>query len=268
MNRVRILNTSLHSISKQQLLDRLKDGGSVFTLNVDHLMKLQKDFEFYSAYSAATYRVCDSQIIKTLTDCFFPNTIQEKISGSDLLPAYIEHYKHDPEVKLFLLGAAEGVADAVRTRVNAEVGREMIVDVYSPPFGFHTDPTECEYINERIKQSGATTLAVGLGAPKQEIWIAQNQQKLPGVKVFLAVGAALDFEAGNLSRCPAWMSNGGLEWLHRLVSEPRRLWRRYLLESLPLLWLLPMQFVKLYRPPEFPEPALALKFQQVENETV
>ncbi|MGK7910679.1 MAG: WecB/TagA/CpsF family glycosyltransferase [Synechococcus sp.] len=260
MNRVRILNTSLHNLTKQDLLDSLKDGGSVFTLNVDHLMKLQKDFEFYRAYSSATYRVCDSQIIKFITDCFYSNTVQEKISGSDLLPAYIERYKADPEVKLFLLGAAEGVADAVRQRVNTEAGREMIVDVYSPPYGFHTDPQECEYINERINQSGATALAVGLGAPKQEIWISNNQQKLPNVKVFLAIGAALDFEAGSLKRCPRWMSNGGLEWLYRLLSEPRRLWKRYLLESLPLLWLLPMQFVKLYRPPEFPEQHVA-RFQ-------
>lgn len=261
MNRVRILNTSLHNISRSELLDRLESGGSVFTLNVDHLMKLQKDYEFYQAYSSATYRVCDSQIIKFLVAAVLANPVREKISGSDLLPAYIERYLHDPSVKLFLLGAADGVAKSVQRRVNAQAGREMIVDVYSPPYGFESDQKECDYIVERIKRSGATALAVGLGAPKQEVWIAQNQHRFPLIKVFLAVGAALDYEGGSLKRAPRWMSEAGLEWLFRLLSEPRRLWRRYLVESLPLLWLLPMQLVKLYRPPQFPDRALTFRFK-------
>lgn len=251
MNIVKVLNTSIDNINTEELLDKLEAGGTVYTLNVDHLMKLQKNQEFYDAYCSATYRTCDSQIVKFLSGFLFDSPIKEKISGSDFLPKYFNRYKDDPEVHVFLLGAAEGVGETLKNKVNEDVGRSFIVDSYSPPYGFHTDLTECEYIVERVNNSSATTLVVGLGAPKQEIWIAKYRQRLKKVKVFLAVGAAIDFEAGNLSRAPIWMRNCGLEWLYRLSCEPRRLWKRYLIECIPILWLIPLQFFKLYRPPSF-----------------
>ncbi|MEM9567946.1 MAG: WecB/TagA/CpsF family glycosyltransferase, partial [Cyanobacteria bacterium P01_E01_bin.34] len=192
----------------------------------------------------------DSQILK-FTSQLLGRPIREKISGSDLLPAYIHHYRNDPEVKLFLLGAAEGVADAVRHHINQLYGREMVVDVYSPSYGFEADDIECQQIINRINRSQATTLVVGLGAPKQEIWIHKNRRKLKTVSTFLAIGAGLDFLAGNQQRSPKWMSNAGLEWLYRLLSEPQRLWKRYLVESLPFFWLLPQQALNFYQPPHF-----------------
>ncbi|WP_017327476.1 WecB/TagA/CpsF family glycosyltransferase [Synechococcus sp. PCC 7336] len=249
MEQVKILNASLDNIYSHQLLENLRHGGSVFTLNVDHLMKLQKDWEFYRAYTSATYRVCDSQILK-YASTLLGQPIREKISGSDLLPSYIRHYQNDPSVTLFLLGAGSGVAEITRHRVNEMTGRMMVVDVYSPSYSFENNPGECQEIIERINRSRATTLAIGLGAPKQEIWIYKNRHRLTGIKVFLAIGAALDFEAGTQQRSPRWMSESGLEWLHRLMSEPKRLWKRYLWESLPLFWLLPLQMLQLYRPPE------------------
>ncbi|MEM8715694.1 MAG: WecB/TagA/CpsF family glycosyltransferase, partial [Cyanobacteria bacterium P01_G01_bin.4] len=103
----------------------------------------------------------------------------------------------------------------------------------------------------RINRSQATTLVVGLGAPKQEIWIHKNRRKLKTVSTFLAIGAGLDFLAGNQQRSPKWMSNAGLEWLYRLLSEPQRLWKRYLVESLPFFWLLPQQALNTYQPPHY-----------------
>lgn len=89
-----------------------------------------------------------------------------------------------------------------------------------------------------IQRSGANVLVVGVGAPKQEIWITQHRSRLPNIAIFLAVGAAIDFEAGNKPRSPEWMSQYGVEWLHRLASEPGRLWKRYLLEDMPFFGLL------------------------------
>jgi exopolysaccharide biosynthesis WecB/TagA/CpsF family protein len=136
------------------------------------------------------------------------------------------------------LGAEDGVAHQAQVKINQKVGRQMIVDVYSPPFGFEKDEQECQAIIQRIKDSGATVLAVGLGAPKQEKWIAQYREQLPTIKIFLAIGATIDFEAGYKPRSPKWMSEVGLEWLYRLLSEPRRLWKRYLVDSLPFFWLI------------------------------
>ncbi len=231
---ITLLGLSIHNLTLSDLFNRLKMGGVVVTPNVDHLSKLQQDPDFAEAYQAADYRVCDSQILKIVANAL-GTPLQEKISGSDLLPAFCNHFRHDESITLFLLGAQEGVAATVQHRVNLHAGRRMVVDVYSPPFGFEQDPAECDAIIERIKQSGATVVVVGLGAPKQEKWIHKYKQQLPQVRVFLAVGAAIDFMAGHRQRSPQWMSEMGLEWLHRLCLEPRRLWKRYLIDGIPVL---------------------------------
>ena len=105
--------------------------------------------------------------------------LQEKISGSDLLPSFCEYYQDDPEITIFLLGGMPGVAEEARKRINQKAGREMVVGTYSPPYGFETDEAECEKIIEIINDSRATTLAVGLGAPKQELWITRFEPPLP-----------------------------------------------------------------------------------------
>lgn len=248
--RIDILNVSLDNISLHELLNNLKCGGTVFTLNVDHLAKLHKNSDFHQAYLSSTYCVCDSQILKWIS-ALLGEGIKEKISGSDLLPEYINYFRKDQDVGIFLLGAAEGIAKRAQKHINRKIGRPIVVDIYSPSYGFENNLEECQYIVDRINQSGATTLAVGLGAPKQENWIHLNKHKLPNIKVFLAVGAAIDFEAGHLKRCPQWMSDSGLEWLYRLVQEPKRLWRRYLVECFPVFWLLLQQRLNLYTPPTF-----------------
>jgi N-acetylglucosaminyldiphosphoundecaprenol N-acetyl-beta-D-mannosaminyltransferase len=229
--RVNILNIPIDNIGMYELLDELKQGGVVFTPNVDHLMKLQKDREFYQVYQDADYRVCDSQLIMYASR-FLGQPIHEKVSGSDLFPAFYQRYGKDERVKIFLLGGVEGVAAKARQQINLKVGRNMVVQSYSPPWGFENDPVECARIVKMVNSSGANVLAVGVGAPKQEKWISRYRSSLTEVKTFFAIGATIDFEAGNLRRAPAWMSSAGLEWLYRLWSEPGRLWKRYLVEDL------------------------------------
>lgn len=248
MERLDILNVSIDNCSSLELLHRLKDGGIVYTPNVYHLIRLQRDSEFYKVYQQADYRVCDSQILCYVSR-FLGNPIQEKISGSDLFPAFYQHYAQDESTTIFLLGAPEGVGERARQNINRKVNREMVVDTYSPPFGFEQDEAECRRIIERIQASRATVLAVGLGAPKQEKWIYRFRPLLPGVKVFLAIGATIDFEAGQVQRSPTWVSNAGLEWLYRICMEPRRLWKRYFMDALPFVWLIAVQRLGLYRDP-------------------
>ncbi len=249
MKAVNILNISIDNITQKDLLDKLNlYGGIVVTPNVDHLVKLQKDAEFVEAYDKASYRVCDSKILQIVSR-FLGSPIDEKISGSDLLPAFYEHNKDNEEIKIFLLGAAPGVAAKAQSNINAKIGREIVVDTFSPDLGFEKDEAECLQIVERINDSGATVLCVGLGAPKQEKWIMKHKHLLKNVKIFLAIGATIDFEAGHKPRSPKWMSNLGLEWLHRLFSEPKRLWKRYLIEDTYFFWLVLQQKLKLYQPP-------------------
>ncbi|MGL4880358.1 MAG: WecB/TagA/CpsF family glycosyltransferase [Waterburya sp.] len=248
--RVNILDIAIDNIGMQELLEKLATGGVVFTPNVDHLVKLQKDREFYRVYQEADYRVCDSQLIM-FASRFLGQPISEKVSGSDLFPAFYRYYGNDESVKIFLLGGLVGVADQARDNINSTVARNMVVDCYSPPLGFENDPRECRKIIDIINNSGATVLAVGLGAPKQEKWICQHKSKLTNIKTFLAIGATIDFEAGSLKRSPAWMSKAGLEWLYRLVSEPARLWKRYLVEDLGFFVLIFRQKFNLNRKRSF-----------------
>ena len=234
--RVRILNVEIDNIPFEEFLARLR-GGVVFTPNVDHLMNLQSDSEFVEAYRKADYRVCDSQILMYASK-FLGTPIKAKISGSDLLPTFCEHHRDNPNTKIFLLGGANGVPNRAQININHRIGRDIIVDVYSPPYGFEKDEDECEKILKMIHKSSANVLVVGLGSPKQEKWIAKYRHQIPSIEIFMAVGAAIDFEAGNKSRAPKFVSELGLEWLYRLLSEPKRLWKRYLVKDLPFVWLL------------------------------
>ena len=248
MTQVQLLNVNIYNVAMSDLLNRLQSGGFVVTPNVDHLMKLQRDRDFYGVYQEAEYIVCDSKILMYVSR-FLGTPIQEKISGSDLFPAFYDYYKQDERIKIFLLGAEAGIAEIARRNINSKVGRNIIVDTYSPPFGFENDEEECQKILKLINSSNATVLAIGVGAPKQEMWIAKHRKNLGKVKIFLAIGATINFEAGNIKRCPKWMSEVGLEWLYRLLSEPKRLWKRYIMDALPFLYLVFKQRFKLYRNP-------------------
>ncbi|NJM22009.1 MAG: WecB/TagA/CpsF family glycosyltransferase [Richelia sp. RM2_1_2] len=244
MNRVKILNLEIDNWSRKELLDNLKSG-VIFTPNVDHLIKLQRDPEFFRAYSLGDYKICDSQIIMYASK-FLGTPIKEKISGSDLFPAFCNYHKNNEEIKIFLLGAAQGVAYRAQKKINHKIGRMIVVNTYSPPFGFEQNEAECQKIVDIINNSDATVLVIGLGAPKQEKWLYKYKDKLNSIKIFMALGATIDFEAGNVKRAPKWMSEIGLEWLFRLLCEPKRLWKRYLFDDIPFLFLILKQKLNLY----------------------
>ncbi|MEM6751498.1 MAG: WecB/TagA/CpsF family glycosyltransferase [Cyanobacteria bacterium P01_C01_bin.38] len=244
MKKIKILNLEIDNWSKQELLDNLKSG-VVFTPNVDHIVKLQRDSEFARSYSIGDYKICDSQIVMYASK-FLGTPIKEKISGSDLLPAFCNHHRNNKDIKIFLLGAAQGVASRAQKQINHKIGRNIVVNSYSPPFGFEKDEAECLRIVDTINNSDATVLVIGLGAPKQEKWLYKYKDKFKFIKIFMALGATIDFEAGNVKRAPKWMSEIGLEWLFRLLCEPKRLWKRYLLDDIPFFLLILKQKLNLY----------------------
>ncbi len=247
MLKINILNIWIDNLSKTESLEQIQEG-IVFTPNVDHIIKLQTNREFLQAYNIADYKLCDSQILIYVSR-FLGTPIKEKISGSDFFPAFYTYHRNNEGVKIFLLGAGRGVASKAQHKINHQVGRDIIVGSHSPSFGFEKNENECMEIVEMIKSSGATVLAIGVGAPKQEKWIYKYRHQLPNIKIFLAIGATIDFEAGNVKRAPKWLSKVGLEWLYRLLAEPKRLWKRYLIEGLPFFWLVLQQKFNLYKMP-------------------
>lgn len=247
MEVVTILNVGLQNLSRQELLERMKSG-LMINPNVDVIMKTQRDEEFLRIVREAEFRICDSQIVK-FASMFLGTPIKERISGADFFGEFCSHHANNPDVRIFLLGAAEGVAEKARVNVNRRVGRDIITHAHSPSFGFERKAEESRRIVDLINASSCTVLAIGVGCPKQEKWAARHRDLLTHVQLILCIGATIDFEAGSVRRAPAWMSDAGLEWMYRLLSEPKRLARRYLIDDLPFIWLLLRQRLGVYRPP-------------------
>jgi len=244
---VKLLNTRIDNLTVKELLEQLNKGVLV-TPNVDIIMKHQRDREFHEMADQAEFSVCDSKVVK-LSAKLLGLSLKEAIPGSSFFPQYCDYHAKDENIKIFLLGAKEGVGLKAQERINKRIGRKIIVGAYSPPFGFEKDDAECEHILNVIKGSSANVVLVGLGEPKQTKWIYKYKDRLPGINVFMALGATIDFEAGNIKRAPIIFQKMALEWLYRLIQEPKRLWRRYFLEDLPFFWLFFKQVLGLYRDP-------------------
>ena len=140
-------------------------------------------------------------------------------------------------------------------RINRLAGREIVVGAHGPSFNFVNDEKETAEAIAMVNASGATCLIVGLGAPKQEIWIDRNRSRMPGIKVYMGVGATIDYEAEAVRRAPGWMTRNGLEWIYRMATEPRRYWRRYS-RTVEFFWLVLLDRLGLYRAPSFTSPVV------------
>lgn len=250
MEKIRILNVDILDITAGELLRRL-DSGVLVTPNIDHLVKMQRDRDFYRICRDAEWVVCDSRVLRLLT-APRRRSIREAIPGSSFFTSYYMYHRDDPDCRIFLLGAAPGVADKARERINAAVGREIVVGAHSPSFGFEKNEEECRAIAEIVNRSGANVVLVGVGAPKQEKWIDRWKALMPGVRLWMALGATIDFEAGNIRRAPRLWQKMGMEWFYRFICEPKRLFRRYFVDD-PVFFIYYLrQLTGTYRNP-FPD---------------
>lgn len=260
MDKIRVLNIDALCITEKELLaglDRNIDGsdtgnGVLITPNLDHLVKLQKDEEFYRCYQLTQWVVCDSKIL-WMCSKVLKKTFPEPIPGSSFFTRFYEYHKDDANCKIFLLGAIEGVALKAQKRINEKIGREIIVGAYSPSYGFEKKQEENEEIFKRIEASGANVVLVGVGAPKQEKWIMTHKDKMPEVKVWMALGATIDFEAGNIKRAPKIWQKLYLEWFYRFLQEPKRMYRRYFVDDPIFFWYFMKQLLGLYKNPFEPK---------------
>jgi N-acetylglucosaminyldiphosphoundecaprenol N-acetyl-beta-D-mannosaminyltransferase len=162
---------------------------------------------------------------------------QQRVYGPTLMLKLCQMAQSDGR-SIFLYGGKPVVLEELRRSLEERFPRLQIAGVYSPPFG-PLSSRERDHVRMRIRRSQASIVFVGLSTPKQELWMSENAEALKG-RVLVGVGAAFDFHARVLKQAPTWMQNCGLEWLFRLLMEPRRLWKRYLLVTpifLPL-WML------------------------------
>lgn len=152
---------------------------------------------------------------------------QQRINGPDLMWKYCEKAQNTGQ-KIFFYGSTDTVLSLLEVKLRATFPELQIVGMYSPPFRELT-AAEDDDVVERLNASGANVVFIGLGCPRQERWMFQHRGKVNAVMI--GVGAAFNYHAGTTKRAPVWMQNAGLEWLHRLASDPKRLWKRYLVTN-------------------------------------
>jgi N-acetylglucosaminyldiphosphoundecaprenol N-acetyl-beta-D-mannosaminyltransferase len=208
----------------------------VVTPNLDHAVLYRSSAALRSAYSGAALVVADGAPL-VWASRLSVKPLPERVTGSDLTPALFAAAQRTDGLRVFLLGAGPGIAERAASRIEADYPSVRVVGTYSPPPGFEHDTEECGRILERIDAAKAQVLVVGLGAPKQELWVHAHADRLP-VSVALCAGATIDFLAGERSRAPRWMQRMGLEWVYRAASDPRRLIPRYSRDAFSLPFLL------------------------------
>lgn len=238
MARIKFMNTDIDNLTMAETLNEIdkliqkKNCSYVVTPNVDHIVRLEKDEELQKVYKNASLILTDGKPLIWISK-WYKTPIKEKISGSDLFPRVCQ-LAANKNYTMYLLGAAEGVADTAARNLMKKYPGLNIVGTYSPPFGFEKNEQEMNTIKTQIQDVHPDILIVGLGCPKQEKFMYYNCKEL-GVPISFGLGASIDFEAGNIKRAPKWMSNHGLEWLYRFSKEPKRLFKRYFVDDLKII---------------------------------
>jgi N-acetylglucosaminyldiphosphoundecaprenol N-acetyl-beta-D-mannosaminyltransferase len=202
-------------------------GGAVYTPNVDHVVTAEDDLAFRQAYADCSLSLADGQPL-VWSARLLGTPVPAKVSGSDLVWPLMERAARG-SWRVYLLGGDPGVAEAAAARFVRELGA-TIVGTDAARIRLDAPAEEADAIVARIRAARPALVLVALGAPKQERWIHQVRARLQPA-VLVGVGASLDFVAGTVRRAPRWMSRLSLEWLYRLVKEPRRLAHRYLVKD-------------------------------------
>jgi N-acetylglucosaminyldiphosphoundecaprenol N-acetyl-beta-D-mannosaminyltransferase len=227
--KVSILGTPISPTSYAEVLRYLAtpapDPARVLAFcNVHSVMTARKDARVHRALVDTDIATPDGMpLVWVLRRRGYPQ--QPRVYGPDLMELALAHgvalgWRH------FFLGATDETLARLTAAAHALAPGVQVVDTLAPPYRSLTPPEEDETV-ERIKSSGANLVWVGLGMPKQELWMHHIRHRLPGVTL-LGVGAAFDLLSGTVPQAPDWLQDRGLEWAYRLWREPRRLWRRYL----------------------------------------
>ena len=228
----------LHRVDFERTLDLMEDyvvervPSLVCTVNVNQLYAFRQDAEFRAAYRRARLLVADGRPLLWAAKAL-GEPLPGHVPGSRLLPAFAK--RAAPKgYRLFFLGAAPGVAEEAAQLLEGRNPGLNVVGCYSPPLGFERDPVQNAETIARVKEASPDALFVAFGAPKQEKWLAAHLDELD-VPLGIGIGSTFDSLVSRGQAAPDWATRNGLEWFYRFALEPRRLWRRYLLENTSVL---------------------------------
>ena len=207
------------------LLAEKRNSEYIVTPNTDHILQLESTPLLRSAYDQAKLVVCDGRPI-LWASYLLRNPLPDVITGADLMPALCKEAA-SMDLRIALVGGPPGTAEKAGENLKRKYPGLTLAWTHCPPFGFEKSPTETDQIIRRLNELDVDLVFLGVGAPKQEIWIHQNRGRLK-VGVLLGIGAAIEFMAETLPRAPKLMRRLGLEWVFRLYHDPKRLALRYL----------------------------------------
>lgn len=231
-----------HATAVAAIRGFIADGGrhQIVTVNTDFIRGARQDAGFRDVLNRADLAVADGMPLVWLSR-LVGAPLPTRVAGIDLIEECCGAAAREG-VGVFLLGAAPGVAEAAGRVLAAHHAGLRIVGTYSPPFGSHSAEEDRRMV-AAIRAAGRCILLVAFGAPRQDQFIARHLIDID-IAVGMGVGCAFDILSGGVRRAPRWMQRCGLEWAWRLAQEPRRLWRRYLIEDMPLLGTLVLDAVR------------------------
>jgi N-acetylglucosaminyldiphosphoundecaprenol N-acetyl-beta-D-mannosaminyltransferase len=207
-------------------------GNYLCVANVHSIMSSRRSDGLRAALNSSFLTVPDGMPL-VWAGRFLGHPMRERVAGPDLMLDLIRISEHEGFTHFFY-GSSKEVLTVLEKKLRERFPGIKIVGSLAPPFRSLTLKEDQEMV-EAINAAAPNILWVGLGAPKQELWMAEHHGRL-NVPVMIGVGAAFDFHAGSKRRAPLWMQKSGLEWAWRLSQEPGRLWRRYLIDDLPFFW--------------------------------
>ncbi len=220
-----LVNAASRSVLLEDLRGLLAQGKgfSIATLNLDHVVKLRTDTNFQKAYAAQTHVTADGRPIVWLSA--LSGHPVDLITGSDLVRPFVELCA-EQHIPIAVLGSTQDILDRAAAQLEAHHTGLKVVARLAPPMGFDPNGSGADAMISELAESGAKVCLLALGAPKQETFSAHASRSLPDMG-FVSIGAGLDFVAGAQTRAPIFFRRFALEWLWRLLTNPKRLAWRY-----------------------------------------
>jgi N-acetylglucosaminyldiphosphoundecaprenol N-acetyl-beta-D-mannosaminyltransferase len=225
---------------EQHILSKAAPAYAV-TPNAQHIVLLNSNSQLRATYDEAKFVFADGMSL-VLAARLLGRWLPERVPGVDLFQALCAS-SSNLGLRVFLLGGRPGAAELTARLLETRHPGINITGTYCPPAGFENDAVENHRIGELVSSSNSDLLFVGLGAPKQEYWIQKHYRSL-NVRMCMGIGGSFDMVAGITPRAPKWLQNLALEWLFRLLAEPRRLWKRYLFGNLEFIKIVGQQWLK------------------------
>lgn len=231
-SRVNILGVGISPINIQQALEIIIDWvecneKKYICITPAHgIMECQKDHELRKIFNGSGLTTPDGMSIVWILKLLGYSNVS-RVYGPDLMEEICKYSSEKSRYRHFLYGGAQGIPEKLSERLQIDYPKLNIVGTYSPPFRILT-PEEDEEIINRINDLAPNFVWVGISTPKQELWMASHIDRL-NAPILIGVGAAFDFLSGTKNQAPKWIQHSGFEWLFRLINEPKRLWRRYIL---------------------------------------